>query len=185
MVATRLDESLERLKQAGIGIVAMKAMAGGALARVPVHPLYWVFQKPGSHTAALRWVLRNPRIATVSVRMADRKQLDQNVLAMAAPYTEEDRQTLGAHLEEIRPLYCRMCGTCDGACPRGLPVSDLVRFVTYVEGYGRFRMGQAGFERLPAQLRRVRCEDCSSCAVSCPNGVDVRERVGRAQELFG
>jgi predicted aldo/keto reductase-like oxidoreductase len=185
MVATRLEESLQKLTQAGIGIVAMKAMAGGALARLPAHPLYWVFRRPGSHTAALRWVLRNQKIATIAVRTADQKQLDENVLAMAAPYTEDDRKTLGAYLQQIRPLYCRMCGSCDGVCPRGLPVADMVRFVTYVEGYGQFRMGQAGFERLPAQLKRVRCEDCASCPVACPNGVDVRERLGRAQELFG
>ena len=64
MVATRLDECLQRMTEAGIGIVAMKTMAGGALARIPTHPLYWVFRKPESHAAALRWVLRNPKIAT-------------------------------------------------------------------------------------------------------------------------
>ncbi len=184
MVATRLDECLDRMTQAGIGIVAMKTMAGGPLARIPSHPLYWVFRKPESHAAALRWVLRNPKISTVSVRIADHKQLDENLRAMAGPYSEEDRKILGARLEEIRPLYCRMCGSCDGACPQGLPVSDMVRFVTYVEGYGDFRMGQAGFERLPAAVQRVRCEDCATCVVACPNGVNVRERVSRAQELF-
>jgi heterodisulfide reductase subunit C len=30
----------------------------------------------------------------------------------------------------------------------------------------------------------VRCGDCDSCAVRCPNGVHVAERLTRAQNLF-
>jgi predicted aldo/keto reductase-like oxidoreductase len=77
-----------------------------------------------------------------------------------------------------------MCGSCDGVCPKGLQVSDMVRFVTYAEGYGEFSMGQERFNRLPGEQRRIRCADCSSCPVACPNGVEVRKRLIRAQEMF-
>jgi uncharacterized protein len=184
MVGTRLEESLGRLKQAGIGIVAMKVMAGGFLTRLPVHPLYWMFRRSGARVSALRWALRRDAISTTSVRMASREQLEENMLAMASPFTEGDRKILGAHLEQIRPLYCRMCGSCDGVCPKGLPVSDVVRFVTYAEGYGEFSMGQERFNRLAREQRRIRCADCSACPVACPNGVEVRKRLIRAQEMF-
>jgi predicted aldo/keto reductase-like oxidoreductase len=117
--------------------------------------------------------------------MTDREQLDENIQAMAAPFGEEDEKILRAHLDRIRPLVCRMCGSCDGACPKGLPTSELVRCATYADGYRSLAMGRARFARLPAELRQVRCADCVTCPLACPNGVQIRAQVTRAQELFG
>jgi heterodisulfide reductase subunit C len=33
-------------------------------------------------------------------------------------------------------------------------------------------------------VRSGRCNDCGSCSVKCPNGVEVRRQVTRAQELL-
>jgi hypothetical protein len=77
-----------------------------------------------------------------------------------------------------------MCGACSGVCDKGVPVPDMLRFLSYAEGYGQFAMARERFLELPDQVRAIRCGDCDSCSVDCPNGVRVRERVGRAQELF-
>ena len=42
----------------------------------------------------------------------------------------------------------------------------------------------AGLDRIAKEIRSVRCSDCASCAIQCPNGVDVRNRLMRAQELL-
>jgi len=76
-------------------------------------------------------------------------------------------------------------GACDGACPRGAPASEVVRDTMYADGYGDCAMGRSRFRALPAAVRQVRCADCTACAVRCRNGVRVRERLLRAQELFG
>jgi hypothetical protein len=60
----------------------------------------------------------------------------------------------------------------------------MLRFLSYAEGYGQFAMARERFLELPGQVRAIRCSDCRSCSVHCANGVRVRERVGRAQELF-
>ncbi|MCL4402735.1 MAG: hypothetical protein M1436_08755, partial [Acidobacteria bacterium] len=109
-------------------------------------------------------------------------QLEENVKAMAAPFSDSDHKVLGAQLDLIRPLWCRMCGSCEGACPKGLPVSDMLRYLAYAEGYGQFQLGRENFSQLPAEIRDVRCGDCTTCAVRCPNGVRVQQRLGRAQE---
>ena len=95
-----------------------------------------------------------------------------------------DDTLLKARLEMIRPLYCRMCGACEGVCSKGLPVADLIRYVSYADGYGEFAMAREQFLEMPDHLRAVRCGDCEGCTIQCPNGVRVSERVGRAQELF-
>ena len=116
--------------------------------------------------------------------MTDIDQLEQNFRAMAERYTEADSKILVARLQEIGPSFCRMCGQCSGQCPKGLPVSDMVRYVMYADGYGQFPLGRENFQRLSAEHQSVRCGDCSSCAVHCPNGVHVSAQVSRAQELF-
>jgi hypothetical protein len=77
-----------------------------------------------------------------------------------------------------------MCGECEGTCPKGLPVADILRYLTYAEGYGQFAMGRDNFLALPHELQDVRCDDCTSCPVRCPHGVQVTRRLRRAQELF-
>jgi predicted aldo/keto reductase-like oxidoreductase len=77
-----------------------------------------------------------------------------------------------------------MCYGCAGQCPKGLPVTDMLRYVTYADGYGQFALGREHFLKLPAAIQSVNCGDCSSCSVQCHNGVDVVRRLRRAQELF-
>jgi heterodisulfide reductase subunit C len=89
-----------------------------------------------------------------------------------------------AQSDYISPLYCRMCGSCSGRCPKGLPVSDVIRFASYSDGYGQFQLARESFLSLPAEIRAVRCSDCATCAVSCPNGVRVTDRLRAAQELL-
>ncbi len=40
------------------------------------------------------------------------------------------------------------------------------------------------FKELPEKKQQVRCSDCSECAIDCPNGVHVQERLIRAQGLL-
>jgi uncharacterized protein len=169
---------------AGIGVVAMKVMAGGFRRIKEDNPQYAIFQREGAMLAMLKWVLRNPYIGTSIPSITDIDQLDQNLRAMSESFTPTDSKLLAARLEQLSPLYCRMCGTCDGVCAKGLPVSDLIRYVSYAEGYGQFSMAREHFLELPEELRDVRCSDCTKCTVTCPKGVQVASRVSRAQELF-
>jgi hypothetical protein len=77
-----------------------------------------------------------------------------------------------------------MCGACTGACEKGLPVSDIVRYMSYLEGYGQFALARENYQTLPADLQQVRCSDCDKCSVRCPNGVQIVARLSRAQEVL-
>jgi aryl-alcohol dehydrogenase-like predicted oxidoreductase len=173
--------AIDKLHQAGVGVIAMKVMArAGGRGRGGPQP-----QRPANFgSAALRWVIKNPAIATTVPSMTDNEQLEQNFKAMAGPFTDEDSKILVARSEEIRPYYCRTCGQCSGQCPKGLAVSDMVRFVMYADGYGQFPLGRENFLRMPVEHQNVRCTDCATCAVHCPHGVHVQAQVTRAQELF-
>ena len=64
-------------------------------------------------------------------------------------------------LASIGPTYCRMCGACGGVCDKGVPVPDVLRFLTYAEGYGQFALAREKFLELPAGVRDIRCGDCA------------------------
>lgn len=184
--AAEWGPALDKLRQAGIGVVAMKVMAkvgrgrGRGAAQAPPPPA-----RPANFApAALKWAIKNPIIATTVPSMTDIDQLEQNFAVMAQPFTDADQKILTARLEEISPYFCRMCGTCAGQCPQGLPVADMVRFVMYADGYGQFPLGREHFQRMSAEQQAVRCDQCPTCVVQCPHGVMVAERMMRAQELF-
>ncbi len=179
-----LTQTIAAAAKAGMGVVAMKVMAGGKRETRPGTPLYQKLTQPGAMLAALKWVVKNPNVATTIPSMTDMDQLEENLRAMGNPLSAHDEKILAAHLESIRPIYCRMCGQCDGTCQKGLPVADVLRYLTYADGYGQFELGRENFATLNSEHAEVRCGDCSDCTVACPHGVQVRHRMSRAQELF-
>jgi predicted aldo/keto reductase-like oxidoreductase len=181
----QMTKVVNEARQAGVGIVAMKVMAGGAGRLKPGERGYEALQQPGGLLAALKWALANPNVDTTVPSITDMDQLEENIRAMTEPLTANDKQMLAARLEQIRPLYCRMCGSCEGKCPQGLPVADVLRYLMYAEGYGQFALGIENYRALPSGLAKARCSECGGCAVECPNGVAVAARMSRAQELFG
>ncbi len=187
-----VGDAIRVARKAGLGIVAMKVMAGG-FARIrrgdrlygkDPNALTDTLKREGAMLSALKWVLRNQGVDTSIIGVTSVEELEENVRAMSEPFRPEDGKALSAYLERIGPLYCRMCGSCQGQCPQGLPVAEILRHLTYADGYGQFPLARERFLELPREARRVRCEDCTTCQVHCPNGVAVKARLMRAQQLF-
>jgi aryl-alcohol dehydrogenase-like predicted oxidoreductase len=174
------QESIARLHKAGIGVIAMKviiAVAGFVPREVKL--------PPAGPLAAIKWVLRNPAISTTVPYAKNIAELEMNVRAMAESYTPQDEKLLYTRNQEIRPFYCRMCYECKGLCPQGVPVTDELRFLAYHDFGGNLHQARENFMRLPKKIRSVQCSDCTSCAIKCPNGVEVQARLIRAQEFLG
>ena len=173
------QQAIAKLYAAGIGMVAMKVI----IAVAGFIPREVNLPKEGP-LAAIKWVLLNPAISTTVPYVKNIAELEMNVRAMKEAYTPQDEKMLYTRNEEIRPLYCRMCYECKGICPKGVPVTDELRFLAYNDFGGNFHQAQENFRSLPEEIQSVRCSDCSSCAIQCPHGVDVRRRLIRAQELL-
>jgi predicted aldo/keto reductase-like oxidoreductase len=179
-----MNSVITEAEKAGKGVVAMKVMAGGARRARPTDPNFARLTREGAMLSALKWVLNNPGVHTTVPSMTDMDQLDENLKAMAGGFGEADRKLLAAHLQRIGPEYCRMCGACDGQCRQGLPVADVLRFLTYADGYGQFGLARERYQELDAAHASVKCAECPGCTVRCPYGVQVTGGLTRAQELF-
>ncbi len=96
-------EAIKGARQAGIGIVAMKTMAGGYARIKRGDRLYGQdpkallerLQKPGAMLAALKWSLRNRAVDTAIVGMTDFDELEEDMRAMPEPYGPADGALLG------------------------------------------------------------------------------------------
>ena len=177
------DRAVRKLHEAGIGVIAMKvvvALTGFNLKTVDNPPA----RKGDGPLAGIKWVLENPAIGTTVPHMKTIPELEMNFRAMSEPYTPQDEKLLYVLNERIRPDYCRMCYECKGRCPKGVPVTDVLRFLAYHDFCGNYHQAAASFRDLAREIRDVRCSDCASCAIRCPNGVRVQDRLIRAQTLF-
>jgi predicted aldo/keto reductase-like oxidoreductase len=179
-----MNEVIDEAAKAGKGVVAMKIMAGGFRRPQPGNAIQEKLKRDGAMLAALKWVVRNPNVHTTVPSMTDMDQLDDNFKAFAQPFSTADEKILALQLDYIRPIYCRMCGECAGQCRQGLPVADVLRFLTYADGYGQFALGRERFLQLDTAHTAVRCGECPGCTVQCPHGVHVAQRLIRAQDLF-
>ena len=189
---TDMTSIIRSARQSGLGIIVMKTMAGGVTRVGRGDRLYGAdpqllgkqLAREGVPVAAIKWALKNESVDAAIVCMTNHDQLDQNMRAMSEPFTPKDEELLRIQLAGISPTYCRMCGSCGGICEKGLPVPDVLRFLTYAEGYAQFAMARQQFLALPERVRAVRCDECETCSVRCPNGVKVRDRMSFAREMF-
>ena len=178
------DAAIKRMSEAGIGIIAMKVVV--ALSGLNLKSVDNPTARPNGDgpVAGIKWVLKNPAIGTTVPFMRTVPELEMNVRAMSEPYTDADEKLLFVLNEQIRPDYCRMCFSCSGVCPKGLPVADMLRFLAYNDFAGNYYQAKSSFQDLAKEIRDVRCGECSSCAIKCPNGVHVQARLKRAQEIL-
>jgi predicted aldo/keto reductase-like oxidoreductase len=177
------EAAVKKLQDAGIGVIAMKvvvALTGLNLKSFDNAPA----RKGDGPLAGIKWVLNNPAIGTTVPFMQTIPELEMNFRAMSEPFTPADEKLLYVMNEQIRPSYCRMCYECTGKCPNGMPVTDVLRFLAYNDFAGNYHQALANFRSLPQEIRDVRCSDCSECAIKCPNGVRVQDRLIRAQSIL-
>ena len=173
------NDAVDKLRAAGIGVIAMKvvvAVSGLNIADFSSKPKS-TGQGP---LAGIKWVLTNPGIGTTVPHMKTIPELEMNFRAMSEPYTPADEQLLYTLNEQIRPNYCRMCYECEGKCPKGMPVADVLRFLAYHDFCGNLSPGndelQGSGKRGPgcALQRLFRLRHPMPEWRSCPGSPDPR-----------
>ena len=169
-----LNSAVKKANNAGIGIVAMKTLAGGGF-------LDKEKTKPINSTAALKWVLSNPDVHTTIPGMTDFDQLDLNVKLLSdISITDSEKKDLILARSETG-LYCTGCAKCLSACPLNLPVPDLMRAYMYAYGYSNPAMaysllGELGTNDNP-------CKDCNTCKVNCTKNFDIKGKIADISRL--
>lgn len=173
-----LKENREAIRQAnayasekGVGIIAMKTQGGVQLnqdKKVEVN-----------HAAALKWVLNDANVCTAIPGITTFQQMDLDFAVMA------DLKLSGEELRDLEisamlkgPLYCQHCRKCMPSCPHGVRIPSLMRAFMYLEGYGNLWEARLTVADLPLDQGLAVCRNCPNCTAVCPNGIEIRRRLG-------
>jgi len=170
------DEVLKAAKRAaknGLGVLAMKTMAGGYLDKERT--------KKVNAKAALKWVLKNDFIHTSIPGYTSFDQLDDSWSVMAnLKLTKEERDDLNLSYAQ-GSMYCNGCEQCVAQCPKQLPIPDAMRAYMYAFAYKATVKAKKLVTRL--DISADACSDCDQCTVSCVKDFDVRDKIASIQGL--
>ncbi|HSG27377.1 MAG TPA: aldo/keto reductase [Candidatus Krumholzibacterium sp.] len=173
--AAEIEEAMAYAAGKGLGIIAMKTMAGN----------FWDDEQkqPINSTAALKWVLRNENVHTTVPGVTTYDQLRSDLAVMADLKLSEQEKTdlkLGLHTDPDGP-YCQQCGRCVPQCAKGLDIPTIMRSHMYAYGYRNLVHAR---ETLSGACGGTDpCAGCGSCGVSCAMGSDVRRKIGKIARL--
>jgi predicted aldo/keto reductase-like oxidoreductase len=168
-----LNGAIKKAVAAGMGVVAMKTMAGGWLDKEKT--------KPVNAVAALKWAISNPDICTTIPGISTFDHLTADLSIMSDPaMTESEKTDLIA--EALLPgLYCNACSNCTPGCSYSLPIPELMRAYMYAYGYSNLPMASELLRETGIQSDP--CSGCETCTTNCVRGFNLKEKIADISRL--
>jgi predicted aldo/keto reductase-like oxidoreductase len=168
----------------GVGLVAMKPLAGGRLGDIPSRG--WdrsLFHGESPAQVALRYVLSNPHITCAIPGMMALNELEENLRVGKSPrnLSAEEIKEFMAIAAEAGKGFCRNCGYCL-PCPEGIPIPDVFRFESYHRNYGLKEWAKEQYRALTPNAQA--CSDCQACVEKCPYGVLIPSGLKKVHNLL-
>ena len=170
-IQTDLPPVLKKAKQKGIGVLAMKTLMGARLN--DMRP----YERPGStfSNAAFRWVLAGGYADALLVSMTSTLEIDEYLGASGDPkLASGDVDLLERYALLQSGRYCQSgCSACEGSCPAGVPIAEVLRTRMYDVDYRRPQLAREEYAQLNAPA--TACLRCAhqSCRAACPAGIPI------------
>lgn len=170
-----MDAAIKKAGDAGIGVVAMKALAGGGF-------LDKERTKPINATAAIKWVLLNPDVHTVIPGMTtfEQLELDSKILEDIALNDQEKKDIALTQTEA--GMYCTACNNCVPECKLNLPIPEIMRAYMYTYGYKNQEMAYDLLTDISAGDNP--CKTCSTCSAICSKNFDLKQKITDVSRLL-
>ncbi|NOY37084.1 MAG: oxidoreductase [Chlorobi bacterium] len=168
-----MHKAFEKAGVAGIGIIAMKTMAGGFQDKERQHPV--------NTKAALKWALQNPYVTTSIPGFTAFDQIDEDAEVMFdLTLTDEEKKDLEP--VSLAGLYCNGCEHCVAQCRESLPIPELMRAYMYTYGYRETQKARDLLTDIGVMADT--CSDCDNCTVRCVKGFAVAEKIADVTRLL-
>lgn len=158
-------DAIARASQAGIGIVAMKAIRGATQQGPTIKNI----------PASFKWILQDPNVHTIIAGFTTFEHIKMDLAVMENPTLTDDEKKDLQKEASVSGLYCQGCRQCLGQCLEHLPIPDLMRAYMYTYDYRNLVHAQDLILslNLPARV----CEDCTLCPVKCSIGFNVSKKI--------
>jgi len=176
-----MAELLAKAKAKNVGVVGMKATQGNR------QPPQLAGRQEDLFQAQLRWVLAKGCHTVVNSKLGNSIQHQDTALKMAGQeivISQADQTLLNEYQVATAGLHCNGCDhICQGACPAGVRIADVLRYRMYHDHYGEREQAVAYYNELsePQQIASL-CGECNLCTQVCPHGVQVVEQLFDARQ---
>lgn len=168
----------------GVGLIAMKPLAGGRLGHFPSSG--WdrnLFKGESPAQIALRYVVSNPYLTCAIPGMISLHELQENWRV-----GQEPRDLSIEELKKFMEIsaaagkgFCRNCGYCL-PCPERIPIPDIFRFENYYLNYGLKEWAKVQYKSLPINFQA--CTNCQFCLERCPFGISIPLKLKLAHQIL-
>ena len=168
LVETQGEDLIRICGQKGIGFIAMKPLAGGAIEDA---------------TLALRFIGQNSNVSVVIPGMAEEKELQQNLAAVAdtTPLSVEEKQKINRIRSTLGTQFCRRCNYC-APCPMGIGIPGIFVLEGYFSRYNLQDWAMTRYNGTP--VKASACIGCGACEARCPYQLPIRKMLKNVVKLM-
>jgi hypothetical protein len=176
----------------GIGIAVMGPLAGGLLT-LSSDLLKRVFAPDDQVAGALKYVLCDPAVSSVSSGMTSAAEVEANCAIIDAlpqdmTIAHQERidtrlnAELGDGLAQFESYFCGGCRYCLGVCPENIGPHNIFKAYNMVMLKGEPANPQKIARQAESFLER--CILCGECQEICPQDIDVPEHLERVRDYL-
>jgi len=182
MEGKKIEPNIKKLHEKGIGTIAMKTMAGGKQGNLKS----FVDDKVSYPQVAISWVLGNPDVDCAVLSMRSFSHAEEYIGASGRRMKRDDIAMLKRYRRDVNNEYCRVsCNECESSCPRGVAISDIMRYEMYFADYGHEKEAMDEYALLDKKRKPISCAGCSGyCTTACPFGLKVKDRLINTHEML-
>jgi len=178
------------LEQAGIPVVIMEPVRGGALADLsPEANALLKAARPEASIAswAIRFAASLPGVMTVLSGMTTMQQLEDNLKTVTEfePYTDGEYALINKALEAFRSevmIPCTGCRYCMD-CPQGVEIPQMFTLYNALAVDKRVPAFKKRMGEVEPEKRAHNCVGCGVCATHCPQRIDIPARMNDIAQL--
>ncbi|MBA4393596.1 MAG: hypothetical protein C0407_08595 [Desulfobacca sp.] len=174
-----VKEAIAKAAAAGLGVIVMKIQMGGYKTREEAKAL-----TPEQAAANLKWVLQDKNVTNAIPGMRTVEQVNQMLPVMGMKLTKADERIIQDYVLAIDSYYCRLCGKCEGTCPKGVAISTINRALMYYEGYNVPELAKETYQEIPTHALASNCLSCSTCLARCVRGLNISRKMAQARATF-
>ena len=172
-VATQQDlpRVLAKGKAKNVGITVMKTLRGARLNDMrPFETGDATFAQAG-----LRWVLSNPHVDAAVITMNSVEKVQEYLGASGwQQLAAGDLALLQRYAMLNGASYCEhVCNDCEGACPYGVPIADVLRTRMYAVDYQDAALARDEYALLTVNAAACLSCDGQPCANACTHGIPI------------
>lgn len=148
-------ELVEKCEKAGMGFLAMKALAGGLITNSAAA---YAFMEQFPHVLPI-WGIQRERELDEFLSYQEKEPKLEGEL----------QEAIAADREQLQGEFCRGCGYCM-PCPVGIEINNCARMSLMIR---RAPSDAQLTEEMQAKMKKIEeCLHCGKCKAKCPYGLD-------------